>query len=499
MGDFNSVVLTTAGLALIAKVTAGETNTTFTRIATGDGSYTAGEDVKNMSALKQEKQSFAPTVIESNDADTAHLQFVISTVNEDGSKLTAGYYFKEIGIFAEDPDDGEILYALSYAKTDKWDWIPPYNGSKPWTSTGDIYVVVSPDGEVTLSSSEIAYATQKALTNVINSIGGLSNLSTHTKGTLIGAINEVNAQGLNLGDISELETDDKSSVVNAINELMGRAPFIVTKHNSADISLEEDAIVTLTPFSYTAASHCIVAVFCGFYITGASEGKDLFIGDSHRRLDCNSDGSIVANCSHVQELSDGETIEITMNTENEQLVLEGGSSERYSNVYYLVFPMKEEISVIVSPKTATIETTGTVTITATTSDESTVTWSSSNESVATVNNGVVTGVAPGIVTIRAKSGRVADIATVTVLLKLEVDIVDPASTAISTSDEVQLTYTCSYNSDVTLIWSSSNPNITSVTSSGLVKGLAEGTATITLTATHADGRSVADAVIFTVS
>lgn len=497
--DFNSVVITTAGLALIAKVTAGETSTTFTRIATGDGSYAAGEDVKDLIALKSEKQSFTPTVIESNDVDTAHLQFVISTVNEDSSKLTSGYYFKEIGIFAEDPDDGEILYALSYAKADKWDWIPPYNGSKPWTATGDIYVKVSPDGEVTLTASEIAYATQKSVTNVINNIGGLSNLSTRTKGTLVGAINEVNAQGLNLGDISDLNTDDKSSAVDAINEIASRSPFIVTKHNSSDIELQEDTTVTLTPFSYTATTHCIVAVFCGFYITGGSEGKDLFIGDSHRRLSRDSDGRIVANCSHVQELSEGETIALTMNTENEQLTLEGSSSERYCNVHYLVFPLKEEISVTVAPKTATIETTRTVALTATTSDDSAVTWSSSNESVATVVGGVVTGVAPGIVTIRAKSGRVADIATVTVLLKLEVDITDPASTAISTSDEVQLAYTCSYSSDVTLTWTSSNPNIASVTSGGLVKGLAEGSATITLTATHTDGRSVADAVIFTVS
>lgn len=497
--DFNSVVITTAGLALIAKVTAGECDTEFTRIATGDGSYTPGENVVGMTALKTEKQSFTPTVIESNAVDTAHLQFVISTVNEDGTNLTSGYYFKEVGIFADDPDEGEILYAIAYAKADKWDWIPPYNGSKPWTATGDIYVSISPASNIVLSASETAYATQKSVTDLRNTVGVLSELNTNDKDSIVEAVNEVNTKVGKLGDITDLDTDDRSSVVNAINELAGRAPFIVVKHNSSDISLDEDATVTLTPFSYTATEHCIVNVTCGFYITGSSEGKDLFIGNSHRHLNKDADGRIVVNCSHVQELSEGESITLTIPTGTDQLVLEGGSSERYFNVYYLVFPLKDEITVEVTPSSATIETTDSVTLEAETSDNSSVIWTSSNNAVASVADGVVTGVSAGTATITATSGRISDSAAITVLTKLTVAITDPASTALSTSDAVELAYTCSYNEDVTFTWESSAPSIASVDASGEVTALAEGSATITLTATHTDGRSVSDSVTFTIS
>lgn len=65
-------------------------------------------------------------------------------------------------------------------------------------------------------------------------------------------------------------------------------------------------------------------------------------------------------------------------------------------------PPEEEIKVILDKETASVDVESTVTITATTNPaDATVTWTSSDDTVATVDGGVVTGVAKGTATITA--------------------------------------------------------------------------------------------------
>lgn len=66
--------------------------------------------------------------------------------------------------------------------------------------------------------------TETARINIIeNNIGTLGNLTTDEKGSLVGAINEVDSNAdtnaTNIGTLSNLETTNKTNVVNAINEL----------------------------------------------------------------------------------------------------------------------------------------------------------------------------------------------------------------------------------------------------------------------------------------
>lgn len=86
----------------------------------------------------------------------------------------------------------------------------------------------------------------------------------------------------------------------------------------------------------------------------------------------------------------------------------------------------------VSPATATIEAGETTTLTATVSPSNatnkTVTWSTSNSAVATVNNGVVTGVSSGtaVITVTTQDGGFTDTCTVTVTQPVTYEYV-PAS------------------------------------------------------------------------
>ncbi len=128
-------------------------------------------------------------------------------------------------------------------------------------------------------------------------------------------------------------------------------------------------------------------------------------------------------------------------------------------------------------------------------------WSSDNEDIATVlgldNNATVTGVAVGETTVKDEVswgyGR-----TATVTYTIHVVAATPA-TSVSISGEnsvtqfstLQLTaVTDPAHASGTASWASSNEAILTVDESGLVTGLRQGTATVSLTFTNADGSSV---------
>jgi uncharacterized protein YjdB len=119
-----------------------------------------------------------------------------------------------------------------------------------------------------------------------------------------------------------------------------------------------------------------------------------------------------------------------------------------------------------------------------------VTWSSSDASVATVtSSGAVTGVATGTATITATSVEGSKTANCIVNVYIAVTGVslDKASCNIITTGTIQLTATVSpaNAANTATAWTSSDTSIATVSSTGLVKGIAVGAATIT--ATTVDG------------
>jgi uncharacterized protein YjdB len=156
-------------------------------------------------------------------------------------------------------------------------------------------------------------------------------------------------------------------------------------------------------------------------------------------------------------------------------------------------------SVTVTPASASIETSKTVQLTATLRDASgnqltgrTVTWTSLNTSVATVSaSGLVTGVAAGTANVYAASEGKSDTAAITVVAPppppppapVASVTVTPASASIETSKTVQLTATLRDASGATLTgrsitWTSLSPSVATVSGSGLVTGVAPGSANV---------------------
>lgn len=112
-------------------------------------------------------------------------------------------------------------------------------------------------------------------------------------------------------------------------------------------------------------------------------------------------------------------------------------------------------------------------------DLQTVTWSSSNEMVATVQQGIVTAVGVGNAVIRASIPNESVECQVYVAgTKGENLSLTPAIVPLKKGESYQYTYTSTY--DVPLTWTSSNPEVATVSEQGLVKAIKSGNTIITL-------------------
>lgn len=109
MAQFSNLTLTNKGLALQAKAQTG-TQLTFARVGFGDGQLASGESILDLTNLKNQKVT---SNIASNEVigdGTTRVRAVLTNTG-----LSAGFYLREVGLFATDPDEGEILYAYSNA------------------------------------------------------------------------------------------------------------------------------------------------------------------------------------------------------------------------------------------------------------------------------------------------------------------------------------------------------------------------------------------------
>lgn len=183
MGQFNGFKFTSRGLTLHSKVQTGDL-LQFTRIAVGDGALGSTDPVA-LNGLISQKKSLQITKLESLGGGRS----VVGTALTNGD-VTTGFYLREIGVFAQDPDVGEILYCYGNAGTTA-DWIPPGAGG----------------GQDLIEQAM----------NIETITGNAPNVSAVINQSL------VFATAAQLGDLSQLQTVAKDSAVAAINELFTSA------------------------------------------------------------------------------------------------------------------------------------------------------------------------------------------------------------------------------------------------------------------------------------
>lgn len=116
MAAFPKMTLTNAGQALQTKVLAGKT-LTFTRIALGDGQLN-GQPIAPLTALISQKATVEVDSVRVVNTSTAQVAGFFSNAD-----ISTGFWWRETGVFAQDPDVGEILYGYTNAG-DAGDYIP---------------------------------------------------------------------------------------------------------------------------------------------------------------------------------------------------------------------------------------------------------------------------------------------------------------------------------------------------------------------------------------
>ena len=143
---WNPSKLTKDGKALLAKAQAGKCAIQITKAQSGSGSYSSEEDISQRTALKAVKQTF-PISNKTINSDSA----LVLKITMENSKLEAGYDITEFGVFASDPDRGEILYSIATAS--RSDYMPAYNGVVPSVINMSYYLEVANASSVTIESA----------------------------------------------------------------------------------------------------------------------------------------------------------------------------------------------------------------------------------------------------------------------------------------------------------------------------------------------------------
>lgn len=102
----NQFYLTNAGKHLLASVQSGEV-LSFTKVGLGEGEPISAEYMENMTSLLAPKDYFPVTSVKDNGDGTVSIGAVLNNKN-----VESRYFIKEIGLYAQDPKKGEILYAV---------------------------------------------------------------------------------------------------------------------------------------------------------------------------------------------------------------------------------------------------------------------------------------------------------------------------------------------------------------------------------------------------
>ena len=202
MANFNAAVITNKGKALLIKSQTSSTSLIFTKIETGIGSYNGTEDLKTFTTLKDKKDQFNISNVVVVDDTTIKLR---SLITNDG--LLAGYYIKEIGLFALDPDEGEILYSLSTAVLNQWDYLPTHDSHSPATITLEIYSTVSNASNVTIVAGTGAVALAEDLELLQEKVNDLKTIK----------IADGTGTSISLSDVSFVDGYTKTFIVKANN------------------------------------------------------------------------------------------------------------------------------------------------------------------------------------------------------------------------------------------------------------------------------------------
>lgn len=157
MAEWSNATMTDVGAALQAKVNAGKTKLTFTKIKVGSGVNATNPLVlTDVISSKWETTNFVVKL----EGKIVSVDTVITNTG-----VHEAFRMSEIGLFAQDPDKGEILYA--YLTDPEPDRMPAESGSVVVSQELTIGMVFSNTGNVSLTVNMGALVTREQLTEAV--------------------------------------------------------------------------------------------------------------------------------------------------------------------------------------------------------------------------------------------------------------------------------------------------------------------------------------------
>ena len=205
--------MTTAGLLLLAKAQTG-VQIKFTRIVLGDGYLPNGVTIKTLENVINEVMSLEIDQCKINLDGSAS---IISIFHND--KLHEGFFYRELALFAENPDGNEILYCYGNAG-DFAEWIPPTGSQTLKEKIIDIIIYTGQAANITANISPHACVTLEHIEEV-----KVIALYAREK------VEEI----LNMLNLSSDDGNDSDNLLNRIEAIeaaiASKAPF---KHDNAE-------------------------------------------------------------------------------------------------------------------------------------------------------------------------------------------------------------------------------------------------------------------------
>ncbi|WP_373325613.1 hypothetical protein [Sporomusa paucivorans] len=155
MAEYPSIVLTNAGLDMIAESQAGQ-SLIFTKLKIGDGLLGTGESISTLNALKSPKLDIPIQGFLNQGNGQVRLRYL---VDNSGVPVNQGFFAREVGIYAKIGEPGtERLYAYTNGGN-KVDWIPDRNTPMD-AQIFDIFVLIGNASNVTVViNGSATYAT----------------------------------------------------------------------------------------------------------------------------------------------------------------------------------------------------------------------------------------------------------------------------------------------------------------------------------------------------
>lgn len=225
MANFPGLVLTASGRDIQSKAQTGQP-LHFTRIGLGAGAEP--DDPKGLYALVDERQSLSIQVLENLGNGTSKIRAILTNQG-----LKEGFFVREIGVYAQDPDThDEVLYSYSNS-ADESDFMPAEGGATLVEQTFDLVTVVgSADNITAVIDDYLTIATKKDVEEVRNRM--------LPEGGIVGQM--VRRSGNNPGDVEWFTPEEGIDIrVSTISEMRtaidGQTVFSLQKTTVQGLSI----------------------------------------------------------------------------------------------------------------------------------------------------------------------------------------------------------------------------------------------------------------------